>query len=309
MTRKMVTTAMPAMGKTRLDWKMEETLMERAGDAAEEILRFARQRKAPIDPLQIAAEEIDRLRVVGDDFKKAFDGQLEYHPKKKRFLLFYNNRYDRGLPAGEHHPRTRFSIAHELGHFYLERHNRFLRRGGRKHGSKGEFSNDYITEREADSFAARLLMPGHLVEPMVNEGELSLDRIEEIAGTFKTSMLSTARRSVAVSDFPCAVVGIRNGLIAWVCRPNSLIKYGFYPPSRGHFTSKAAHEQWRNFQMGIAQRHTAPVYARQWFKVYDRTELEQVSVTEHYLPIPILDTLVVMLTIPEDELRLISNYD
>lgn len=283
--------------------------MERAGDTAEEILRFARQRKAPIDPLKIAAEEIDQLRVVGDDFRKAFDGQLEYHPKKKRFLLFYNNKYDHGLPAGEHHPRTRFSIAHELGHFYLERHNQFLRRGGRKHGSKGEFSNDYITEREADSFAARLLMPSNLIEPMVNEAELSLEYIEEIAGTFKTSMLSTARRSVAVSDFPCAVVGIRNGLIAWVCRPNSLIKYGFYPPSRGHFTSKTAQEQWQNFSMGIAQRHTAPVYARQWFKVYDRTELEQVSVTEHYLPIPILDTLVVMLTIPEDELRLISNYD
>jgi hypothetical protein len=61
--------------------------------------------------------------------------------------------------------------------------------------------------------------------------------------------------------------------------------------------------------MERAQRHTAPAYAHQWFKVYDRTELEQDSVTEHYLPIPILDTLVVMLTIPEDELRLISNCD
>jgi hypothetical protein len=43
----------------------------------------------------------------------------------------------------------------------------------------------------------------------MKEGELSLERIEEIAGTFKTSMLSTARRSVAVSDFPRAVVGMQ----------------------------------------------------------------------------------------------------
>jgi hypothetical protein len=32
-------------------------------------------------------------------------------------------------------------------------------------------------------------------------------------------------------------------------------------------------------------------------------------VNEHYLPIPILKTLVVLLTIPEDELRLISDDD
>jgi hypothetical protein len=138
---------------------------------------------------------------------------------------------------------------------------------------------------------------------------LSLDRIDELATIFKTSLLSTARRAVAVSDFPCAVVGIRNGVTAWVCRPQSLIKYGFYPPSRGQFTSLTAHQQWKNFEMGIADRHTAPVYARHWFKTYGRTRLEQVSVNEHYLPIPILETLVVLLTIPEDELRLISEDD
>jgi hypothetical protein len=33
---------MPIIGKTRLDWEVENTLMERAGEAAEEILRFAR---------------------------------------------------------------------------------------------------------------------------------------------------------------------------------------------------------------------------------------------------------------------------
>jgi hypothetical protein len=39
------------------------------------------------------------------------------------------------------------------------------------------------------------------------------------------------------------------------------------------------------------------------------TELEQVSANEHFLPIPVLETLVVVLTIPEDELKLISAYD
>jgi hypothetical protein len=39
------------------------------------------------------------------------------------------------------------------------------------------------------------------------------------------------------------VVGIRDGAVAWICRPQSLIKYGFYPPSRGQFTSPTARDQ------------------------------------------------------------------
>jgi Zn-dependent peptidase ImmA (M78 family) len=288
---------------------MERTLQERATEAGEEIARIAGEKTAPVDPMRIAAAEKDQLTVIGDDFKNAFDGQLEYHKKQSRFLMFYNNKYDRNLPEGEHHARTRFSIGHELGHFYLERHNDYLRRGGRKHRSRGEFTTGNLVEREADSFSAGLLMPRFLMEEPVNEAELSIDRIIALATTFKTSTVSTALRAVALSDFPCAVVGIRRGAVAWVSRSESLIKNGFYPPSRGSFSSPTALAQYGQFSTGMAQRHTAPVYARHWFKTFDRDELEQVSVTEEYLPVPILETLVVLLTIPEDELRLVSDFD
>jgi hypothetical protein len=290
---------------------MEKTLQERAIEAAELIVRISGQKSAPIEPLKIAARGADQLTVIGNDFKRQFDGQLEFHRRKKQFLLFYNDRYDVGarLPPGEHHVRTRFTISHELGHFYLDRHNEYLRGGGRKHGSKGEFATNNLVEKEADSFAAGMLMPRFLMDSLVNEGELSLDRIDDLATTFKTSLVSTALRAVSLSDFPCAVVALRRGVVSWVSRADSLIKAGFYPPSRGGFTSPVARKQWVAFSQGEIERHTAPVYARHWFKTFDRTDLEGVSVTEHYMPVPVMDTLIVLLTIPEDELDRISNCD
>ncbi len=88
---------------------------------------------------------------------------MEYHRSRNRFLLLYNTKYDAYLLPGQHHPRTRFSIAHELGHYFLEPHRAYLRRTGKSHPSKGEFLSDRTIEMEADAFAAGLLMPSALL--------------------------------------------------------------------------------------------------------------------------------------------------
>lgn len=289
---------------------MEKNLQDRAADEAELIVRLSGQCTAPIEPMKIAAREKDQLTVISGPFKKQFDGQLEFHPKKRRFLMFYNDKYDRAARVGPgQHPRTRFTISHELGHFFLERHNAYLRNGGRKHGSRGEFSSDYVVEKEADAFAAGMLMPRFLMEPRVNEADLSGDRIEDLARHFQTSLVSTSIRAVSLCHFPCAMVAIRNGVVAWVSRADSLIEAKIYPPSRGAFTSPSAQAQWENFRLGAAERTTATIYAKHWFKVYDRADLGMLSVTEHFVPVPIMDTLIVLLTIPEDELAHVSDFD
>ena len=64
------------------------------------------------------------------------------------------------MPDGRHHPRTRFSICHELGHYFIERHHDDLVNGEPPHGSSGEFKNGVAEgEREADAFASSLLLP------------------------------------------------------------------------------------------------------------------------------------------------------
>jgi Zn-dependent peptidase ImmA (M78 family) len=296
-----------ATAKTKLDLEAERTLLERAAEAAESIVSFAKEKEPPTDPIKLALQEKDNLTIIGDDFKNAFDGQLEFYPRHQKFLLFYNNKYDRGLSQGEHHPRTRFSICHELGHYYLEHHNEFLRKGGRKHGSRGEFSNNYQIEREADTFAASLLMPSKFMSPLVNKGELNFSKVEVWGNTFKASYVSCAIRAVSLSHFPCAMVAIRDGKVVWVNRSDSLIEAGFYPPSRGAFSSPSAIEQWVLFQNGSGERGTKSVYARHWFQTFDRTKVASIPVTEHFLPVPVMKTLIVLLTIPQDELDAIES--
>lgn len=250
----------------------------------------------------MAAGEAPALVLIGDDFRNRFDGQLEYHRREDRFLLFYNTKYDAGLPRGSHHPRTRFSIAHELGHFYLDIHHAYLRHGGKAHGSRGEYVNDATIEREADAFAAGLLMPERLIRRIVNQDVLSLAAIEQIAEAFQTSLVSTALRCVELSDFPCALVALRDGAVAWSTRSHALIDAGFYPPTRGDGGSPTAKSQWSAFAAGTARKAKGSAVGSQWFHTFDRDELEHVHVTEHYLPVPTMSTLLVLLAVPEDEL-------
>jgi len=98
---------------TKFEWQLEKHGQVLAGRVADDIV--ARHRyTAPIDPLKIVDLERESLRAGGADFKNSFDGKLKYFPKKQRFTLLYNTKYDVGYTAGPHHPRTRFSIAHEL---------------------------------------------------------------------------------------------------------------------------------------------------------------------------------------------------
>lgn len=219
----------------------------------------------------------------------------------------YNTKYDRSFPDGQHHPRTRFSISHELGHYFIEHHHAYLRCGGRPHSSVNEFRSHAQIEREADAFAASLLLPTHLVRPIVNTAELTLGRIDKIAMQFQTSRVSTAIRSVQLSDFPCAIAGIRGGAVAWMFPSESLIKAGLYP--RRSLLSANAQEQWNNFETGNAESAADEGRAKEWFTVFERDHLHDVYVTEDYIPVPSMGTLLVLLTVSESDVFLDDEDD
>ena len=289
----------------KIQYQARANREKEAGNLAKEILEVNDMLQAPVDPLAFVKLEAPRLRVRSGNFGSQCDGQLEYHRDSDTFLLFYNNKYDCGLADGQHHPRTRFSIAHELGHFYIEHHRFALMKGVQPHSSKNEFSSEVIIEREADSFAAGLLMPTPIFRPMVNQGELSIDRIREISVHFRTSWVSTAIRSVQHSDFPCEVVGIRDGSIVWRFRPEGnrdpLIEGGCYPLPKGEPSSKNALQKWNDFSKGICTEECLPGSPKDWFKRHGPQE-KTFTVWEHYLPVPVMETLVVLLTVSEEEL-------
>ena len=72
---------------------------------------------------------------------------------ERRFVIYYQEGYAHVADV-----RVRFSLAHELGHFYIESHRERLC-AGEAHDSEQGLISDKKREREADAFAASLLIP------------------------------------------------------------------------------------------------------------------------------------------------------
>jgi hypothetical protein len=77
------------------------------------------------------------------------------------------------LNGGGDSGRRRFTIAHEIGHFVLHPERCRPERGGVVNEA------GRMEEREADAFAAELLMPEHLVRDAVREQGLDVERLAD----------------------------------------------------------------------------------------------------------------------------------
>jgi hypothetical protein len=97
-----------------------------------------------------------------------------------------------------------FSIGHELGHYYLEGHADAVLRMG-PHSSKAGFVSNDRYEREADLFAASLLMPEDIFKREMGAAGFGLKAIERLAEVAKTSLTSTAFRFQELSRDAVAV--------------------------------------------------------------------------------------------------------
>lgn len=279
-----------------------------AAEQAEAILTQLGQAEAPINLHAVADSETPLLILRSGDYRDKFDGQLEYHRSHRRFLLFYNTKLDRDGPGGIH-PRTRFSLAHELGHYFIERHRDYLVRGGFAHGSRAEFQSHQEIEREADTFAASLLMPSGLMRPMVNRAELSLKIIGRIAEEFGTSWVCTAIRAVQLSHFPCLVALIRDGVIIWSRSSVALRDAGCYAGQSCSAPSRGAAQAYRRMLRGEVRPMGADGTLDPWVTTYGRDDLSEIQVYEEYRPVPSMGMLVVLVTADEADLDEIESED
>lgn len=116
--------------------------------------------------------------------------------------------------------RQRFSIAHEIGHFEMHRHNSYLNlctkdkidELGKGINKKGEDNNP---EHEANLFASAFLLPERFFSPLCNIEDPSLEYISNIADQFNVSLTSCAIRYLHFSQEPLAIVFSQNNYIVW----------------------------------------------------------------------------------------------
>ena len=85
----------------------------------------------------------------------------------------------------------RFSVAHELGHYFLPGHPEHVLQHGAHQSHAGFASNDPY-EREADFFAASLLMPSGLFRTAAARYAEGLEAIISLADDCKTSITAAA---------------------------------------------------------------------------------------------------------------------
>jgi hypothetical protein len=111
----------------------------------------------------------------------------------------------------------RFSIAHELGHYFLRGHVDHVLGTNGLHESRAGFLSRDRYEIEADQFAAGLLMPRSLFVRALSSAGEGLDAVEYLAAECKTSLTATAIRYVEFTTEAAAIVVSNPSRIEYCC--------------------------------------------------------------------------------------------
>src|SRR5262249_34083860 len=102
---------------------------------------------------------------------------------------------------------ARFSVGHELGHYFLADHPDEILKAGGQHFSRAGFTEGTSSiELEADHFAAGLLMPRGLVRALLDRSQIGLEGICRLADDARVSLTAAAIRAAECASFPLCIV-------------------------------------------------------------------------------------------------------
>jgi hypothetical protein len=165
---------------------------------AEQVLNAYRQ-EAPVNLELIAREE--GIELLEGNFGDEFEGRLEFLSDLGMFALYHPS-----LETAQYPGRVRFSIAHELAHYFIEAHRQGIIQG-LFHDSEEGFQSLNIIEGEADRVAAALLIPAkELRSKMGRRKILTLRQILELAARCEASVQATAFRYARYAEEACLAV-------------------------------------------------------------------------------------------------------
>ena len=132
--------------------------------------------KIPVDVVKIA--KLNDIAVYEGDLEKSVSGAIRYNKEKENFEILVNKNDTR--------ERKRFTIAHEIGHFFL--HKEILMNDeihiDIMYRMPNEDEEQKKRERDVDYFAGALLMNKTLLTKMYNES----NTITELAKIFDVSV-------------------------------------------------------------------------------------------------------------------------
>jgi len=191
--------------------KVQESRKIDLTDLAEVVIESNSPRRGATDLLEILRRKEISLHKAY--FAEKFDALISC--RADAFHIHLNLRM---VDGDAFSPRARFTIAHELAHFFIPEHRLQLIQGKEPHGSQcGMFDGaDSIEEEEADHFAANLLMPPSRFVPAAAGLGSPLTTILALSKDFKSSLTSTALQYTRYVSDRCIVMRWRtDGTLAW----------------------------------------------------------------------------------------------
>lgn len=118
----------------------------------------------------------------------------------------------------------RFSVAHELGHYFLRDHPEEILKAGGQHFSRAGFTEGTSSiELEADHFAGGLLMPAGLVRSHLVRHRVGLEGICRLAEDARVSLTAAAIRAAECASFPLCII-VSNGAEVRYAFPSDAFK-------------------------------------------------------------------------------------
>lgn len=120
------------------------------------------------------------------------------------------------VDSGSRRERQRFSAAHELGHWMLDR-GKVASFVCAEAFFATEWDNDN-PEKRANRFATNLLLPQFMFEPRAKNKEITFETVAALAREFETSLTATAIRLIEFGSYPAMIVCNEFGRRRWFVR-------------------------------------------------------------------------------------------
>lgn len=233
----------------------------------ESTLRANGIKELPVDPIALARHHGIEVQ-ANDSCSSGVSGILVR--SGDQFGIMYSTRINNiGF--------QNFSVAHELGHYFLPGHVEALFENGDRHESRAGFKFCNRYETEADHFAVGLLMPQLLFEQAMQTSGIGLNAIRALADRCQTSLLATAIRYTQLTCDPVAIVVSAGKQIDYCFMSDALkevkglgwiLKGSFLPENTLTFSFNQKNEHIRS-----GKRETSSSSLQDWFDVTYDTEL------------------------------------
>ena len=226
---------------------------------AGQLLRRLKINSLPVCPRDIAGQL--GIQILEQDVGDRFGGLLMNVEGSKAIFLNSAISYD---------ARKRFTLAHELGHAEIPHHTNPEYKCLKDDIEYLSGADD--KEREANAFAAELLMPTDLVADAVQLDDVSFHTIKLIADKCQTSLISSALKYVQLSPELCAVVVAENSSVKFSSLSKCLFNKGVRLSAKTPLHKRSIAHDFFCGKLSCKTEEKDEVDIKAWFPEFDCTD-------------------------------------